>query len=70
MAMSKTQAEIEAILVREALDNPYEGWLSDMGDFQLEYDHDTGAINVAGRGSIDVGHLAGIVYWMMNEEER
>ena len=70
MAMSKTQTEIEAFLVREALDDPYAGWLSDMGDFQLGYDHDTGTINVGGRGSIDVGHLAEIVYWMMNEEER
>lgn len=68
--MSKTQTEIEAFLVREALDDLYAGWLSDMGDFQLGYDHDTGSINVGGRGSIDVGHLAEIVYRMMNEEER
>lgn len=68
--MSKTRTEIAAILVREALDDLYTGWLSDMGDFQLGYDHDTGAINVGGRGSIDVGHLAEIVYRMTNEEER
>ena len=65
--MSKTYAEIEALLVREALDDPEVGWLSDMGAFRLEYDHKNKFIGVGDRGSIDVGHLAGIVYRLLQD---
>ena len=56
-----THDEIVKTLRVEALDDRDTGWLSDMGEFGLEWDESSAAIVINGRGSIDVGHLAGII---------
>ena len=56
-----THEEVLTVLRDEALDNPELGWLSDMGNWNLEYDESSGSIRVGGNGSIDLSHLASIV---------
>lgn len=56
-------------LVDEALEDPETGWLSDLGGFDLEYDERNASIVLEGWGSIDIGHLAGIVESMISGDE-
>lgn len=62
MSDNLDRAAIIATLKREALTTPEEGWVSDLGSWDLEWSEFDEAI-VLGyhEGSIDVGHLAGIV---------
>lgn len=57
----KTHDDILEILRVEALGDRSTGWLSDMGNFRLKWDEQNSAIVIDDSGSIDVGHLAGII---------
>lgn len=63
-----TYEEILTVLRDEALDEPELGWLSDMGNWHLEYDEGSASINVGGNGSIDLCHLASIVLELVSGE--
>lgn len=56
-----THEEIVELLVREALEVPEEGWLSDLSSHDLRYDELNQSIVVDNDGSIDVGHIAGLI---------
>lgn len=62
--------EIIKVLRVEALEDPETGWLSDLGSFELEYDSSGQAIELVGWGSIDLGHLAGIVHELIERATR
>ncbi|GAA0200294.1 hypothetical protein [Glutamicibacter creatinolyticus] len=62
MTENLDRVEIIATLKREALTTPEEGWVSDLGSWDLEWSEFDEAIVLGHHeGSIDVGHLAGIV---------
>jgi len=63
----KTYEDIVEELRSQALDERDTGWLSDMGDFDLDFDHRNVVIEVNGHGSIDLGHLAGIVLSLLED---
>jgi len=64
----KTYEDIVEELRAQALDERDTGWLSDMCGFDLEYDERDSIIDVdRGHGSIDLGHLAGIVLSLLED---
>lgn len=58
-------------LKREALDDPETGWLSDLASRDLEWEErDEVIVFGEWEGSIDVGHLAGIVESLIDKHTR
>ena len=53
--------DIERLLIAEALTDPDTGWLSDLAQFDLEYDAANRSITLGGWGSVDISHLTEIV---------
>lgn len=50
------------VLKKEALSDPKHGWLSDLGKWDLEWsDLDESIVLGYHEGSIDIGHLVGII---------
>ena len=63
-----TLDEIIEVLVREALDMPAEGWLSNLSQQRPHFDPYSQEIEVGWNGEgIDIGHLAGIVDSMIQD---
>lgn len=59
--------EVAKKLADEALTDRETGWLSDLSHFDLGYNEGSHAITVGGWGSIDLGHLAEIVVYLIEK---
>ena len=56
-----TKDQILAELTRTAMEDPDTGWLSNLAAAGLEYDEADESIAVGHEGTIDVGHIAGVI---------
>lgn len=61
--------EILKTLVTTALEDPETGWLSDLSCYGLEYDDSEMVILCGHEGSVDVGHLAEIVFYIIRNTQ-
>lgn len=62
-----TKDQILAELTRTAMEDPDTGWLSNLAAAGLEYDEADESITVGHEGTIDVGHIAGVIEHLQND---